>query len=131
VIPTEEGNIMNRIYYAHCIKDYDTDKANQNKESLRNMGFQVIDPSIKLYDSKVNKMRKEGKTSAEIMDFFLGVVGNCNHLAFALTDEGKVSAGVGKEIEIMKQKGGTIIQMPNLNSLEVMSIEETRNYIRS
>ena len=119
------------IYYAHCMIDYHTNKSTKHKEALMRMGFDIVDPSNDIYQTKVEEMISEGKTSKEIMDYFLEVVVSCHHLAFSLTDEGKVSAGAWKEIQTMKEKGGTIIQMPNLDNLDVMSVEETRAYLRS
>lgn len=119
------------VYYAHCMKDYGSNKAKEHKRILMEMGFNVLDPSEKPYSSISRDMKRSGKSGKEIMDFFLGVVQkHADVLAFSTTDNGEVSAGVAKEIEEMKKKNGLIIQMPDLSHLKVMSVSETRKYIQ-
>jgi len=118
-----------KIYYAHCIKDYGTEKAEGHKNTLRSLGFQVVDPSSDFFVSKVREMRSQGKSSKEVMNFFLDEVKKYQYLAFSVADNGKVSAGVWKEINTMKKNKGMIIQMPDFNSLRPMSIKETQNHI--
>ena len=119
-----------RIYYAHCMKDYHTKTEQLHVKLLQDMGLTVVNPSDPMYEKKVKNMRDEGKTSTEIMNYFVEVVKNCDHLAFSTTKDGKVSAGVMKEIETMKKKGGSIIQLPDLASLESMSISDTVKHIK-
>jgi hypothetical protein len=112
------------------MKDYHTKTEALHIKLLENMGFTVINPSGPRYEKKVKNLKAEGKTSSEIMDYFVEVVKNCDHLAFSTTKDGKVSAGVMKEIETMKEEGGSIVQLPDLNSLESMNISDTRKHIR-
>jgi hypothetical protein len=114
------------------MKDYGSKRSKAHIEHLRKLGFHVIDPSGPDFDKKVKEMKSKGKNSKQIMDFFVDYVNKyCDHLAFSTTDNGKVSAGAWLEIETMKKKGGMIIQLPELDNIEVMSVEETRAHIRS
>jgi hypothetical protein len=114
------------------MKDYHSKKAKAHVKHLRKLGFHVIDPSGEDFEKKVNQMKKKNKTGAQVMEWFVDYVNKyCDHLAFSPTDEGKVSAGVWQEIEAMKNKGGMVIQMPDLDKLEVMTVEETRQYLKS
>jgi hypothetical protein len=112
------------------MKDYGSSKEKSHIKHLRKLGFHVINPADEYFQDKVEQMRKEGKTSSQIMDWFVEYVEqNCDHLAFAMTDKGKVSAGVWREIEAMRNKGGFVIQMPDFDKMKVMTIEQTRRYI--
>lgn len=120
-----------KCYYAHCISDYHTNKSRSHIKYLKQLGFEVIDPSSKKYEKCVKKMREEGKTGKQVMDYFVEIVKTCDLLAFAVATTNKISAGVKKEIDTMREMEKPVIQMPEFNSLETMTIEETREYIKS
>ena len=98
-------------------------------QMLRDMGFEVIDPGSSKFEAHVKKMKARGKTSKQIMDFFVRIVKKCDGLAFSPAKFNTVSAGAWKEIQTMKAKGGFVIQMPDFSSLKHMSVAETRNFI--
>jgi hypothetical protein len=112
------------------MKDYGSKRSNIHKDFLKKLGFEVVDPSTNHFDKICFQMRKNGKSSKEIMDFFVEEVKKCDALAFATTNKGKVSCGVWKEINTMKDKGGPVIQMPDIKFLDIMSLEETRAYLK-
>jgi hypothetical protein len=72
------------------MKDYHTKTEALHIKLLENMGFTVINPSGPRYEKKVKNLKAEGKTSSEIMDYFVEVVKNCDHLAFSTTKDGKL-----------------------------------------
>jgi len=118
------------IYYAHCISDYGSRVSRGHVKTLKALGFLVIDPSSKSHSNKVTEMKGQGKTSKEIMDYFIGVVEQCDHIAFRALRDGSITAGVGAEIRAIRKKGGQIIEMPNPNR-KILSVTKTRQHIKA
>jgi histidyl-tRNA synthetase len=113
------------------MKDYHTKTEALHVKLLEQMGFEVINPSGPIFDAEVKRMKRDGKTSTQIMNYFIEVVEECDHLAFSTTKKNTVSAGVAEEIKAMKKKGGTVIQLPDLKKIKKMSIADTVSHIRS
>ena len=118
------------VYYAHCMKDYGSDMEKEHVKILERLGYYVLNPNDPRIDSVVDQMQAEGKTSSEIMDYFLTIVKKCDVLAFATTTTGKVSAGVKKEIDYMKSLDRPVFQLPIYSNLETMSVDETRKFLK-
>jgi hypothetical protein len=112
------------------MSDYGSRASKKHVRSLQALGFTVIDPSSKEHSDKILEMKNQGKTSKDIMDYFVSVVEQCDHLAFRALSDGTISAGVGKEIRVMRKKGGQIIEMPNPKR-KVLSITATRQHLKA
>ena len=118
------------IYYAHCMADYGKAIEILDIGMLKNLGFKVENPNTEKHSKVVKKMQRAGKTSSEIMDYFIEVVDRCDAIAFRALPDGSLTAGVSKEINHMKELGRPIIELPYLEKRDILSVESTRSYIR-
>jgi len=119
-----------QVYYAHCMAIYGTHIETLDIETLRCMGFKVINPNTHEHRHRVGMMRREGKDGSQIMDYFCKVVKKCDGLAFRALPDLSIPAGVYKEILTMLDKRGFILELPEIAKRKVLTIDETRAYIR-
>ena len=118
-----------KVYYAHCMAIYHTEEEKSDIETLKRMGFDVVNPNEDPHSDKAMTMRARGKSRSEIMDYFVDVVEECDGLAFRALDNMSISAGVGKEIRAMYKKGGFVIELPKYEKRNVLSVNETRGIV--
>ena len=118
------------VYYAHCMALYGTNKERQDIKDLERMGFRVDNPNSAKHKKIVASMRANRKTSKEIMDYFVKVVKRADGLAFRALPDQSISAGVHKEVKTMYNKGGFVLELPEYDSRNAMSVNETRAYLR-
>jgi hypothetical protein len=79
-----------KVYYARPFSLYNTKQDERDILTLRTLGFDVVNP---------NKEELQLRYKTEGMDAFLQAIDDCNLLAFRSFQDGKISAGVMKEIE--------------------------------
>jgi hypothetical protein len=138
-----------RIYYAHCQAIYGTPQEDRDIETLNDLGFEVVNPNQpaardacaiarKAIDEQ-NAAQKQmyGRlgyvlldTSHEIMvGIFKPLVRSCRALAFRALPDGRIPAGVVKEIQWARDYGYPVIELPSNVMRREMSIVETREYL--
>lgn len=133
-----------KIYYAHSMHLYGKPQEQRDVELLQSMGFEVENPSnpehvdictrIKDGDEELMKQymnynRLFESASEIIMNYFEQVVSNCDALAFRAYPDGKIPAGVAREVIFANKIGHPVIELPNLLDSRYISVHETRQYL--
>lgn len=106
-----------RCYYAHPITDYNTWREIADVYTLKQLGFDVLNPNSPEHDIGY---KLEG------MAYFEGLVDQCEILAFRGFNDGTVPAGVWTEVSRAVYCMKPVIELPNLLTQTVLSVEETR-----
>jgi hypothetical protein len=115
-----------RCYLAHPITDYGGSFRQQRAiKAIGDRGGAVENPDMPWH--------QDGYKSHG-MDYFLDVVRTCDILAFLPFPNGKIGAGVGKEIEAALTAGLTVFDVtadfaPLTMMPPVLTVEETREEI--
>lgn len=110
-----------KVYYAHCVAIYNTPQEQRDVETLAKLGFDVLNPNIK-------EVQEAYPTKG--MDMFKAMVEGCDVTAFRALPDGRIAAGVSKELEWAKAAGKPIIELPNAIAGRAMGVEATREYLR-
>jgi hypothetical protein len=110
-----------KVYYARCISDYNKEFDNYCIDQLTNLGFEVVDPNI-FFD----KDEYEDKG----MKFFYEKIKECDALFFKSLTDGRITAGVYKEVLYAKHVSIPTYEITNTISKRVMDVEQTRNYLK-
>jgi len=115
-----------KVYYAHCQAIYDTKQETRDVNLLNQLGFEVLNPN----ESPHSLMAQVIKTRGEnVMTYFEGLVEGCDVLAFRALPDGRIPAGVAKEIEVAKTNHKMIIELPSRIAGRSIGVEETREYL--
>ncbi len=123
-----------RIYFAHPINTYNTILETYFLEHFSQFPkVEIINP---------NSPEHQLGYSANGMEYFKELVQSCDKLyAFGFSDN-SIGAGIAKEMNWMKEKGGIVVFLPFFSKYEeqvsddcskqfhVLSIEETRNKLK-
>ena len=110
-----------KIYYARPISLYNTKQEERDLLDLSAMGFEVVNP---------NKEELQVRYASEGMGVFTSAVKDCDALAFRSFQDGKISAGVKKEIDAALEFGKPVIELPTITSNRVLSVDDTREYLK-
>lgn len=88
------------IYYAHPMSWYGTDheKADLQEIRLEWPGIEIINPSDPKHVEAAQAIYARGGTSAEVMVYFEDLVAGAEALVYRSFSDGKLGAGVSKEI---------------------------------
>lgn len=124
------SRIPRSMYYAHCISLYGTNQEAMHLDLIRKLGFYPVNPSDELFREYVEDARELGHSGSDIMEFFVQVVYRCKFFAFAALPGGAIPAGVRKEIKAATDYQIPIIEIPNYSLRRLMSINETKVYLR-
>ncbi|RVO41324.1 hypothetical protein CN093_08640 [Sinorhizobium meliloti] len=114
-----------RIYLAHPVSDYGTERQAATIDLLRSRGWQVENPD-QPHHARAYKARG--------MQHFVEVVEDCDGLAFLRFPDRSIGAGVAKEIETALRRGlmvwdassGQLESIGTMMPSPVLSVEETR-----
>jgi hypothetical protein len=109
------------VYYARPISLYNTAQDQRDLELLTSLGFELNNP---------NKAELVERYKTEGMEVYLQLVRNSDILAFRAFPDGKIGAGVMKEIEEAQKHGKAIIELATITSGRVLSVEDTRSYLK-
>lgn len=112
---------MKKIYYARPINLYGTNQDKRDIELIESIGFELVNP---------NKEELQKRYSKEGMDVFLAVITECDGLAFRAFPDGKISAGVQKEILKALELKKIVFELPTITSHRVLSVDDTREYLK-
>ena len=110
-----------RCYYARAISLYRTPQSARDVITLKALGFDVVDPDTPEHSAGYDKMG---------MDYFVELVQTCNALAFRATPDGRIPAGVAKEIRTAQACAKLVFELPSGIERRAMSVAETREYLR-
>lgn len=110
-----------KIYYARPISLYNTKQEERDLLILTQLGLDVLNP---------NKEELQKRYREEGMDVFVAAVKDCDSLAFRAFPDGKISAGVKKEIDAALELGKAVIELPTITSARVLSVDDTREYLK-
>lgn len=109
-----------KCYYAHCIGIYNTLQEKRDIETLTGLGFEVVNPN--------SKECSEGY-KLEGMKYFERFPKECDLVAFRSLPDGRIPAGVGKEIRGFQNENKSVIELPSCLVKRIISVEETREYL--
>ncbi len=111
-------------YYAHGMHTYGTEQEARDVEMIRSLGFRCLNPN--------HKVHSEGYRKRGDMSYFEDLVISCQVVIFRPFSDGRIGAGVAKEIAAARKAGISVLEMPVLPQLKfrTLSIEETRARIR-
>jgi hypothetical protein len=110
-----------KIYYAHCVAIYDTPQETRDVETLRKLGFEVINPN--------SPECSQGYQMAG-MEYFRNFTAPCDGMAFRALPDGSLPAGVAYEIKLFQERGLPVMELPSGLLRRTRSVEETREYLR-
>ena len=109
-----------RVYYAHPLDIYNTPQESKDIQELKNLGLYVVNPNTVQHSEGYN---------FEGMKYFENVVKSCTSLAFRALPDGRIPAGIAKEIAWALEVGLHIIELPYWNTERIMTVDETRKYL--
>jgi hypothetical protein len=110
-----------KVYYARPINLYNSAQDQRDINLMLKLGFEVLNP---------NKEELQERYKTKGMDVFLEAVADCDALAFRSFPDLKISAGVKKEIDKAIELGKAVIEMPTIISSRVLSVDDTREYLK-
>lgn len=130
---------LGRLYYAHPVSLYGSDTEARIVASLTSRGFDVENPGSPQHQAAVKSLRESGKTSEDVMAYFLDQCRRCHEVAFSPFPDGKIGAGVVQEVnsflltgrpasEISEREGGIVVlsRVTELEPSRVLTVDETR-----
>jgi len=109
-----------RIYYAHPLDIYGTPQEKRDVGTLSALGFEVVNPNAPEHDQGY-------KTGG--MDYFVKLCVQCDGVAFRAFPDGRIPAGVQKEIATFAEAKKPVIELPAAISTRTLSVEATREYL--
>ena len=124
-----------KCYYAHCMAIYGTPQEERDIKTLKALGFEVLNPNSPGYIEEAAAIRQhheELHTSDPghyVMNYFMELVSTCECLAFRALPDGKIPAGVAKEIAAARENDLPIMELPSALTLRAMSVEATREFL--
>ena len=136
-----------KVYYAHSQAIYGTAQEIRDVNVLKQLGFEVVNPSDQEHQTMAEKILVEaekarakaaksqqpfmaGKGSEKVMEYFTSLVEGTDAVAFRALPDGAIPAGVAKEIEWASQAGKPVIELPSGVSRRVITVEQTREYLK-
>lgn len=108
------------IYYAHFKGIYNTLQEEKDMKLISE-----IFPNAIIVNPNSKRHQKGYQTLG--MKYFTDIVQKCDCLVFRSCLNGKITAGVCKEIKTAKDNHIPVIELPNLSNRK-MSIKKTRKY---
>ena len=117
-----------RIYFAHPVNTYGTILEDYFLEYFSNPDLEIVNPNSDIHQEGYKKFG---------MEYFKELVESCDKLYAIGFSDNSIGAGVAKEMDWMREKGGTVIFLPFFekyeemvvpceNQFKVLTVEETR-----
>lgn len=110
-----------KAYYARPISIYNTHQDTRDIDLITKLGFELVNP---------NKEELQQRYKNEGMDVFLNAVSDCQIIFFRSFQDLKISLGVKKEIDKGIELGLIILELPTILESRILSLEDTRNYLK-
>lgn len=119
-----------KLYFAHPINTYGTEEEAQILSAFQDHPtYEIVNPSDKAHQlvvstiktefnkraeqeadpAKKTALREEG--SVKIMEYFTKLAADCDGCAFLAFDDGKIGAGIAKEIKAVLDKKGPVFEI--------------------
>jgi len=109
-----------KIYYAHCTSIFDTPREKRDIELLESLGFEVFNPNVPDLDKAHNEHG---------IEYFRELIQGCDALAFGALPDGKIPAGVYKEIMWAVDVNLPVVELPHSLLQRGLSVDATREYL--
>lgn len=107
-----------KIYYAHPITTYNTDSEGADLHDLARLGFSdVLNPNAPEHDAGY---KQHG------MEYFMGLVDECDALAYRAFPDGSIPAGVYKEMARAVSAGKPVFELQPSTYQRVLTVADTR-----
>ena len=110
-----------KCYFARPVNFYDSAQDYADRKIIQQLGLEICDPSGAEHDHNYKRLG---------MNYFLSMIEGCDLVILRATESGKITAGVAKEINFAKSIGLPVLEIPNLSNGRVMSVDETRKYLK-
>ena len=121
-----------RIYFAHPINTYGTILEDYFLEYFSRDHLEIVNPNQPIHQEGYKKFG---------MDYFKNLVQSCDKLYAIGFPDNTIGAGIAKEMNWMKEKGGVVIFLPFFtkyeemvvpceNQFKVLTVEETRQKLK-
>jgi hypothetical protein len=108
------------IYYAHPLSIYDTAQEQRDLALLKFLGHTVLNP---------NSPEADAGYKAKGMAYFEEATVTCEAIFFRAFPDGRLPAGVAKEISYFQKRGLPILELPTGISRRTLSVEATREFL--
>lgn len=118
-----------KVYYAHSMHLYGTKQELRDVDLLQKLGWEVLNPNMPETQQAVEDYRKK-YGDERVMEYFFDLVEQCEIFAFRAHPDGKIPSGVGWELKTAIGLDKLIIELPSLFSTRILSIEDTREYLK-
>lgn len=116
-----------KVYYAHCIAIYNTPQEARDVEALKALGFEVVNPNDPAVDEALNALPDQNQR----MFWFEHFADDCDAIAFrGLPMSHVIPSGVAKEIGWFIARNKPVIELPWGLTTRVISVDQTREYLR-
>lgn len=136
-----------KIYYAHCMALYDTAQERRDVATLETLFSEVVNPNSEVISMDCARVRREfdegtlvypkfpGATfqdagAAVLLLVFYPLVLAADCVAFRALPDGSIPAGVAQEIQWAAEMYKPVIELPCGFTRRVMTVEQTREYLR-
>lgn len=121
-----------KIYFAHPINTYGTILEDYFLEHFSRDHLEIVNPNHPIHQEGYKKFG---------MDYFKDLVQSCDKLYAIGFSDNSIGAGIAKEMNWMKEKGGPVIFLPFFtkyeemvvpceNQFKVLTVEETREKLK-
>lgn len=116
-----------KAYYAHCQAIYGTPQEARDLATIEALGLSVVNPSSAEVKALLDKWKQ---ANGNVMDFFVKLCGECDLCVFRALPDGSIPAGVAKEIASFVDAGKPVIELPSGILRRVITVDETREYLK-
>ena len=110
-----------KAYYAHCLAIYDTPQEKRDIATIERLGLTVVNP---------NSVECDAGYERDGMKYFDRFAEECDVVIFRAIPDGGIPAGIAAEIASFQKRGKPVIELPSGILGRVMSVDETREYLR-
>lgn len=123
-----------RIYYAHCTALYGSAQESRDIALLEHLGAAVLNPNSADIIRRCAQIRECAPVGEDVgglimENVFKPLVLDCDLLAFRALPDGRIPAGVAKEIAWAQEAGIPVLELPSGIIDRTMSVASTRNYL--
>ncbi len=116
-----------QAYYAHCQAIYGTRQERRDHDLIRDLGYEPI-----LFDEAAvqNEVANVKAAGGDVMgQVFEPLVESCEILFFRALPDGRIPAGVYREIGCAVMAGIPVLELPSGMTSRQMTVEATREYL--
>jgi hypothetical protein len=109
-----------KAYYAHCKAIYGTPQEDRDMALIASIGFEPVNPNAPEF---AEGWRTRG------MEYKNHFADTCDLIIFRGLPDGRIPAGVAKEIETFQARKKPVLELPAGVMGRCMCVEETREYL--